>query len=63
MASKHGDGTWRRDYDGGTVVVNPTDAAIEIQFGEDRRDVTSGASGRAFVVPKRDGRILLFPEG
>ncbi len=53
------DGTWRRDYDGGTVVVNPTYKDVTVRTAVAARDVSTGKVGAEFVIPALDGRILI----
>lgn len=61
-AEKQSDGTWRRDFDGGTVIVNPTRFDVRVRFGGRRQDVSSGKVDTAFIIPPQDGRILLPTE-
>jgi len=61
-AAKQPDGTWRREFDGGTVIVNPTLFDAQVSFGERHEDVSAGKVGTAFIIPSQDGRILL-PSG
>ena len=58
-ARRNGDGTWQRDYDGGTVVVNGTlyDAVAELPAKS--RDASTGRVGTRFTLPSFDGRIFL----
>ena len=56
-------GTWRRQFDGGLAVVNPTQWDASIQFDGLHRDVSSGQVDRRFVVPRLDGRIYLPADG
>jgi len=58
-AQRQPDGTWRREFDGGSVVVNPTvfDAVVRLDGGH--RDVSAGKVDTQFLVPARDGRIFL----
>ena len=58
-ARRNADGTWQRDYDGGTVVVNGTlyDAVVELHAKS--RDVSTGRVGTRFTIPSFDGRIFL----
>lgn len=53
------DGTWRREFAGGTVIVNPT--ALDVLVRTPRRclDVSTGRVSQEFVVPGLDGRILV----
>ncbi|NLC57059.1 MAG: hypothetical protein GX774_09500 [Armatimonadetes bacterium] len=53
------DGTWRREFDGGTVVVNPTLLDASVRFRGRHRDASSGKVSTRFVVPAMDGRIFL----
>jgi hypothetical protein len=53
------DGTWRREFDGGTVIVNPTPFDAEVAFAGRHRDVTTEKVDDHFVIPAMDGRILL----
>jgi hypothetical protein len=62
-AGEYPDGTWRRQFDGGLVVVNPGAEPVEVQLGAAVRDATTGLTGRTFTVPPRDGRILLSDSG
>ena len=58
---------WRRDYDGGLAVVNPSDAAVTVQLGGPFRKingtqapgVNDGTTVLAVTVPGHDGVILL----
>ncbi|MBM3477086.1 MAG: hypothetical protein FJX75_27780, partial [Armatimonadetes bacterium] len=58
-AAKQPDGTWRREFEGGTVIVNPTPFDAPVAFEQRHEDVSSGKVDTAFVIPPRDGRILL----
>jgi len=58
-AREYPDGTWRRPFDGGLVVVNPTTVPVELQTEAPARDASSGQTGLTFTVPPQDGRILL----
>ncbi|MCX6906833.1 MAG: putative glycoside hydrolase [Verrucomicrobia bacterium] len=53
------DGTWQRDYDGGTVVVNGTPYDAVAQLSAKHRDVSTGRVGTRFTIPTFDGRIFL----
>ncbi|MBM4087605.1 MAG: hypothetical protein FJ272_22680 [Planctomycetes bacterium] len=53
------DGTWQRDYDGGTVVVNGTIYDAIIQLPRKCRDLSTGRVGTRFTLPMHDGRIFL----
>lgn len=56
------DGTWHREFDGGTVIVNPTVLDARIRFDERRLDVSSGKVDTEFVIPAQDGRLLTNTE-
>jgi hypothetical protein len=58
-ARRNADGTWQRDYDGGTVVVNGTLYDAVVQLPAKCRDVSTGRVGTRFTVPMFDGRIFL----
>lgn len=58
-AQRHPDGTWRRQFDGGLVVVNPTPWDVRIELPHRHRDVSSHRVDTAFTIPEMDGRILL----
>jgi len=58
-AAKQPDGTWRREFDGGTVVANPTLFDAQVAFTDRHEDVSGGKVGTGFVIPPQDGRILL----
>ncbi|MFQ6130524.1 MAG: putative glycoside hydrolase [Armatimonadota bacterium] len=61
-ADKQADGTWRREFDGGTVIVNPTLFDATVRFAGRHADASSGKVNTEFVVPAMDGRILLPTE-
>lgn len=56
------DGTWRRDFEGGAVVVNPTPFDALVAFEEPRLDVSSQKVGTQFIVPAQDGRLLMLTD-
>ena len=58
-AEKQADGTWHREFDGGTVIVNPTSFDVEVRFADRHRDISSGKVSSDFIIPAQDGRILL----
>ena len=60
---RNADGTWHRQFDGGLVVVNPTDWDASVELDQLHRDVSSGQVDRRFVVPRLDGRIYLPSDG
>ncbi len=59
VAAAQPDGTWRREFDGGTVVVNPTAFDAQMSFADRRSDVSGGKVSQAFVIPRSDGRIFI----
>ena len=61
-ARRQADGTWQRDYDGGTVVVNGTPYDTVVTLKRKCRDVSSGRVGTRFTLPMFDGRIFLPTE-
>ncbi len=58
-AHRNADGTWQRDYAGGTVVVNGTPYDTVVQLAGKARDVSTGRVGSRFTIPMLDGRIFL----
>jgi len=58
-ASAAEDGTWRREFEGGIVIVNPLPKRVHIKLDGRYRDYTTGWSGREFMIPAYDGRIYL----
>jgi hypothetical protein len=58
-AREYPDGTWRRPFDGGIVVVNPTVKPVDVETDTLSRDASTSRTGRTFVVPPLDGRLLL----
>ncbi len=58
-AAKARDGTWRRQFDGGTVIVNGTGAEVYAKFDKPVEDASSGETATTFKVPPLDGRIFL----
>ncbi|MBN2565929.1 MAG: hypothetical protein JXB46_09480 [Candidatus Eisenbacteria bacterium] len=56
------DGAWQREFDGGSVVVNPTPEPVAVGFAGERKDVSTGQTGSEMTVPPRDGRIFLVME-
>ena len=55
---KAGDGTYRRRYDNGLVIVNPGfDRTIDL--GTKYRDVTTNELSARIKVPARDARLLI----
>jgi len=58
-ARQQADGAWRREFDGGTVIVNPSLLDVRVRFAERHRDVSTGKVDREFTIPTMDGRLLL----
>jgi hypothetical protein len=58
-AERQPDGSWRRGFDGGTVVVNPTALDVRVALAGPHVDASSREVSASFVVPSQDGRILL----
>lgn len=58
-ARRNADGTWQRDYAGGSVIVNGTIYDTVAQTGTKSRDISTGRIGTQFTIPAYDGRILL----
>ena len=58
-ARRNADGTWQRDYDGGTVIVNGTLYDAVAQLPAKSRDVSTRRVGTSFTIPSFDGRIFL----
>ena len=56
---RNGDGTWQREYDGGTVVVNGSAYDTVVQLPRRCKDVSTGRVGTKFTLPMNDGRIFL----
>ena len=58
-ARKNADGTWRRAFDRGAVIVNGSAYDAVVRMKGNYRDLSSGRVARRFMVPILDGRILL----
>ncbi len=64
-----GSGSWRRNYQGGIVLVNPGDASVTIPLGgtykkiagTQDRVVNDGSFVTAVTIPAKDGIVLLTP--
>lgn len=56
------DGTWRREFDGGFSVVNPTKQEVRIRVPKMCVNVSDNARGVEFVVPPQDGYVLVYAE-
>ncbi len=59
-AEKQPEGTWSREFEGGTVVLNPTPLDVRLTMHGRRLDVSSQQVGREFLIPAQDGRLLLY---
>lgn len=57
------DGTWRRDFDGGVAVCNPTMFDAVVTFKRYYEDAATGKVATSFVVPAEDGRVLAEARG
>jgi hypothetical protein len=58
-ARRHDDGTWWREFDGGTVVVNGSGYDTAVVLPRKSRDVSTGRVGTRFTLPLGDGRIFV----
>ena len=58
-ASRNPDGTWQREFDGGTVIVNGSMYDAVVNLPAKRRDLSTGRVGTRFTLPQYDGRIFL----
>lgn len=57
--TRNEDGTWQRDFDGGTVVVNGSGYDAVVRLQRRCRDLSTGRVGDTFTLPMFDGRIFL----
>lgn len=58
-AHRSDDGLWRREFTGGTVVVNGTVYDATVHLPSNCRDASTGRVGTRFTIPLFDGRIFL----
>ena len=58
-AHREADGTWRREFDGGIVVVNGTPYDATLHLPANHLDVSSDRVARDFTLRMFDGRLLL----
>lgn len=58
-AHREADGIWRREFDGGLVVVNGTSYDTTFRLASNHRDVSSDRVAKEFTLRMFDGRILL----
>jgi hypothetical protein len=61
-AAAYGDGTWRREFENGLVVLNARPQQAHVRFNRAYRDYTTGWAGQEAAIPAYDGRIY-FPVG
>lgn len=63
-----GDGNvWKRSYEGGIVICNPTDAEVTVDlggwyhliYGQQLPEINTGERVRQVTIGPRDGRILI----
>ena len=62
VAYKNSNGTWQRDYEGGTVIVNGTNYDTIINFSSPHTDVSTEEISQIFTLPSFDGRIFTFTQ-
>lgn len=54
------DGSWKREFEGGTVVYNPYgNADVTVSFDKEMKRVSDNSVARSFTVPQRDGDIFV----
>jgi len=58
-AYKNSDGTWQREYEGGTVIVNGTHYDAVVNFSTPHKDISTKRVSTTFTLPFFDGRIFL----
>jgi hypothetical protein len=58
-ARRNADGTWEREYGGGTVAVNGSQYDAVVELPRKGRDLSTGRVGTRFTLPMFDGRIFL----
>ncbi len=58
-AARRKDGTWQRTFDGGVVVVNPTELDAVVCFAGPMREAGSGKCAKKHVVPGMNGGIFV----
>jgi len=56
---RNADGTYQREFAGGTVVVNGSAYDAVVRLPEKRRDMSTGRVGTQFTIPMCDGRLFL----
>lgn len=62
VAYKNSNGTWQRDYEGGTVIVNGTNYDAVIKLSPPHTDVSTGEISQHFTLPSFDGRIYTLKQ-
>jgi hypothetical protein len=56
---KQADNTWKREFEGGTVIYNSyNNIPVTVTFEQDMKRVSDGTIGKSFVVNRRDGDIF-----
>lgn len=58
-AHRNADGTWQREFEGGTVVVNGTVYDAVAALSAKHRDISTDRVATRFTIPSFDGRIFL----
>lgn len=58
-AIKRTDGTWVREFEYGTVLVNPNNVESTIDFTGMHEDLSAGVKDSHFIIPAKDSRILI----
>lgn len=54
------DGSWRRDYSGGTAIYNPYgNQSVKVEFDSKRTRASDGSRARSFTLDAADGDIFL----
>ncbi len=54
------DGSWRREFSGGTALYNPMgNGAVQISFGSPRRSAATGEVANQHTLPERDGDLYV----
>ncbi len=56
---RYGRGTYSREFQNGTVIVNPADEVVVVRTKEALFDATSGQAAQTFTIPAQDARILV----
>jgi len=56
---RNADGTYQREFDGGTVIVNGSAYDAVVRLPGKRQDMSTGRVGTDFMIPMYDGRLFL----